>query len=95
VNIIVDSPRRSSEPREASASGKDAEKLPEHNTASSSGTKRSAGEESSSTSDSSSFFVRNADPEAVATELEAKPTAVRLGGKIVKSLRFESQDREL
>ena len=38
--------------------------------------------------------MRNADPEAVATELGAKPTAVRLGGKIVKSLCFESRDRE-
>ena len=61
---------------------------------SSSGTKGSVGEKSSSTSDSSSFFVRNADHEAVATELGAKPTAVRLGGKIVKSLCFESRDPE-
>ena len=91
VNDVVDSPRRSPTPHEASASGKDAEK---QNTASSSGTKGSGGEESSSTSDSSSFFVHNADPEAVATKLGAKPTAVRLGGKIVKSLRFESRDRE-
>ena len=30
----------------------------------------------------------------MATELGAKPTAVRLGGNIVKSLRFESRDRE-
>ena len=44
--------------------------------------------------DSSSFFVRNADPEAVATELGAKPTVVHLGCKIVKSLHFESRDRE-
>ena len=91
VNIVVDSPHRSPAPREASASGKDAEK---QNTASSSGTKGSGGEESSSTSDSSSLFVRNADPEAAAAELGAKPTAVRLGGNIVKSLRFESRDRE-
>ena len=62
--------------------------------ASSSGTKGNSGEESSSTSDSSSFFVRNADPEAVAVVLGAKPAAVRLGGKIIKSLRFESRDRE-
>src|SRR6185503_4283336 len=94
VNIVIDSPRRSSAPPQVSASGKDAEKLPEQNTTSSSGTKKSVGEESSSTSDSSSFFVCNADPEAVATELGAKPTAMRLGGKIVKSLHFESWDRE-
>ena len=91
VNIVVDSPRRSPAPREASASGKDAKK---QNTVSSSGMKGSGGEESSSTSDSSSFFVRNADPEAAAAEFGTKPTAVRLGGNIVKSLRFESRDRE-
>ena len=94
VNIVIDSPRRSPAPREVSASGKDAEKLPEHNTASSSGTKRSAGEDSSSTSDSNSFFARNADPEEAATELGAKPTAMRLVSKIVKSLQFEGRDRE-
>ena len=92
VNIVIDSPHRSSAPPQVSASGKDAKKLTEQNTASSSGTK--GDEESSSTSNSSSFFVRNADLEAVATELGAKPTAVRLGGKIVKSLHFESRDRQ-
>ena len=81
-------------PPQVSATGKDAETLPEQNTASSSGTKGSVGEESSSTSDSSSFFVRNADPDAVGMEFGAKPTTVRLGGKIVKSLRFESRGRE-
>ena len=91
VNIIVDSPRHSPAPCEASAYGKDAEK---QNMASSSGMKGSGGEESSSTSDSSSFFIRNAGPEAAAAELRAKPTAVCLGGNIVKSLRFESRDRE-
>ena len=30
----------------------------------------------------------------MATELGAKPTAVRLGGNIVKSLRFKSRDCE-
>ena len=45
-------------------------------------------------SDSSSFCVRNADPEAAVVELRAKPTTMRLGGNIVKSLRFESWDRE-
>ena len=94
VNIVIDSPRRSSAPPQVSASGKDAEKFPEQNTASTSGTKESVGEESSSTSDSSSFFVRNANPEVVALELGAKPTAVRLGCNVVKSLRFESRDRE-
>ena len=63
-------------------------------TRSSSGAKGSGDKASSSSSDSSSYFVRDADPEAVASELGAKPTAVRLGGNIVKSLRFESQDRE-
>ena len=87
VNDVVDSPRRSPAPHEASASGKDAEK---QNTASSSGTKGSGGEESSSTSDSSSFFVRNADPEVAAAELGVKPTPVHLGGNIV-NLRFESR----
>jgi hypothetical protein len=91
VNIVVDSPRRSLAPCEASASGKDDEKK---NTASSSRRKGSGGEESSSTSDSSSFFVRNTDPEAAAAELGVNPTAVRLGGNIIKSLRFESWDRE-
>ena len=100
---MVDSPRRSSLPRGAATSGKEAE-VPSEKPAealsspgkstSSSGAKRSGGGDSSSSSDSSSFFVRNADPEAVATELGAKPTAVRLGGNIVKSLRFERRDRE-
>jgi len=56
--------------------------------------KGDGGEESSSSSDSSSYFVRDADPEAVAVELGAKPTAVRLSGNVIKSLRFESRDRE-
>ena len=101
VNIVVDSPRRSSLPRGAPTSGKETEVPSGKNaeaspsaekSASSSGTKRSGGEGSSSSSDSSSFFVRDADPEAVALELGAKPTVVRLGGNIVKSLRFESRD---
>ena len=70
VNIIVDSPRHSPAPCEASAYGKDAEK---QNMASSSGMKGSGGEESSTTSDSSSFFIRNADPEAAAWSLERSP----------------------
>ena len=63
-------------------------------TRSSSGAKGSGDKASSSSSDSSSYFVRDADPEAVATELGAKPTAARLSGSIVKSLRFESRDHE-
>ena len=55
---------------------------------------KSGSEGSSSSSDGSSFFVRDADPEATAMELGAKHTAVLLGGNIVKSLRFESRDRE-
>jgi len=102
VNVVVDSPRRSSLPRGAPTSGKeaevpsgkDAEASPSaEKSASSSGTKGSGGEGSSSSSDSSSFFVR--DAEAAALELGPKPTAVRLGENIVKSLRFESRDREL
>jgi len=103
VNVVVDSPRRSSLPRGAPTSGKEAE-VPSEKTAeassspekstSSSGAKKSGGGDSSSSSDSSSFFVRDADLEAAAMELGAKPTAVRLGGNIVKSLRFESRDRE-
>ena len=62
--------------------------------ASGSGTKGSDGEDSSSSSDSNNYFVRNVDPEAVATELGAKPTVIRLGGNIVKSLHFESRDSE-
>jgi len=103
VNVVVDSPRRSSLPRGAPTSGKEAE-VPSEKTAeassspekstSSSGAKKSGGGDSSSSSDSSSFFVRDADPEVAAMELGAKPTAVRLGGNIVKSLRFESRDRE-
>ena len=62
--------------------------------ASSSGAKGSGGKDSSSSLDSSRYFVRDADPEAVASELGAKPTAVHLSGNIVKSLRFESRDRE-
>jgi len=80
---------------EASPSaGKNAEASPSAEKSTSSRTKGSGGEGSSSSSDSSSFFVRDADPEAAAVELGAKPTAVRLGGNIVKSLRFESRDRE-
>jgi len=103
VNVKVDSLHRSSPRREAPTSskepkapfGKDAEAPPSHVTVvSSSGTKRCGGEGSSSLSNSSSFFVRDADPEAVAMELGAKPAAVHLGGNIVKSLRFESWDRE-
>ena len=96
-------PRRSSLPRGAATSGKEA-KVPFEKpvealsspgkSTSSSGMKRSGGGDSSSSSDSSSFFVRDADLEAAAMELGAKPTAVRLGGNIVKSLRFESRDRE-
>ena len=100
---MVDSPRRSSLPRGAPTSGKeaevpsgkDAEASPSaEKSASSPGTKGSGGEGSSSSSDSSSFFVRDADPEAAALELGAKPTIVRLGGNIVKSLHFESWDRD-
>src|SRR6185312_7526978 len=40
------------------------------------------------------YFVRNANPKAVATELGAKPTTMRLGGNIIKSLHFESRDRD-
>ena len=100
---IVDSPRRPSSTCEAPAASKEAEVPSGKDTeapaspekvASSSGTKGSGGEGSSSSSDSSSYFVRDADPEAVAVELGAKPTAVHLGGNVVKSLRFESRDRE-
>ena len=103
VNVVADSPRRSSPPRGAPTSGKEAEVSSGKNaeassssrkSSSSSDTKKSGGEGSTSSSDSSSFFVRDADPEAAAVELGAKPTAVRLSGNIVKSLRFESQDRE-
>ena len=103
VNVVVDSPRRLSPPRGAATSSKEAE-VPSEKPAealsspgkstSSSGAKRSGGGDSSSSSDSSSIFVRDADPEATAVELGAKHTAVLLGGKIVKSLRFESRDRE-
>ena len=89
VNVMVDSPHRSSPPRGAATSGKEAE-VPSEKPAealsspgkstSSSGAKRSGGGDSSSSSDSSSFFVRDADPEAAAVELGAKPTAVRLAG---------------
>ena len=103
VNVIVDSPRCSSLPCGAPTSGKEAEVPSRENakaspsaekSASSSRTKGSGGEGSSSSSDSSSFFVHDGDPEAAAVELGAKLTAVRLGGNIIKSLRFESRDRE-
>ena len=81
--------------RSRSAFRKNAEAPPSpEKSASSSGTKGSGGEGSSSSLDSSSFFVRDADLEAAAVELGAKLTAVRLGGNIIKSLRFESRDRE-
>ena len=41
-----------------------------------------------------SLGVSIAHEEAAAAELGAKPMAVRLGGNIVKSLSFESWDRE-
>ena len=103
VNIVADSPRRSSSPRAAPITGQEAEvsfgkkgeaASSSRKTASSSDVKKSGSESSSNSSDSSSFFVRDNDPEATAVELGAKPTAVRLGGNIVKSLRFESRDRE-
>ena len=89
VQIEVDSRRRSPAVREAP-------KAPSaQDTAfSSSEDEGNNGEGSSSSSDSSSYFVRNADLEAVANELGAKPAAVRFGGNIVKSLHFESRDRE-
>jgi hypothetical protein len=93
--IEVDSPRRSPAARETDMLGHDTKAPSQHDT-SSSGSRNggNGGDNSSSSSDSSSYFVRNADPEAVATELGAKPTAVRLGDNIVKSLRFESRDHE-
>ena len=93
--IEVDSPRRYPAARETDTLGHDTKAPSQHDT-SSSGSRNggNGGDNSSSSSDSSSYFVRNADPEAVATELGAKPTAVRLGGNIVKSLCFESRDRE-
>jgi len=103
VNIGADSPRRSSSPRAAPITGQEAEvsfgkkgeaASSSRKTASSSDVKKSDSESSSSSSDSNSFFVRDDDPEATAVELGAKPTAVRRGGNIVKSLRFESRDRE-
>jgi len=90
VNVVVDSPCCSSLPHGAPTSGKEAEVPSGKNaeaspsaekSASSSRTKGSGGEGSSSSSDSSSFFVRDADPEAAVVELSAKPTAVRLGGE--------------
>jgi len=93
--IEVDSSRRSPAARETDTLGHDT-KAPSQHDMSSSGSRNGGndGNNSSSSSDSSSYFVRNTDPEAVATELGAKPTAVRLGGNIVKSLRFESRDRK-
>jgi len=93
--IEFDSPRRSPAARETDTLGHDTKAPSQHDT-SSFGSRNggNGGDDSISSSDSSSYFVRNADPEAVATELGAKPTAVRLGGNIVKSLRFESRDRK-
>ena len=66
--------------REVPASGQDAKAPSTLDKASSSSEDRgSDGEGESSSSDSSSYFVRDADPEVVAVELGAKPTAVRLG----------------
>jgi hypothetical protein len=90
VQVEVISPCHSPAAREADALGHDTKASSQHDTSSSG----SGSEGSSSSSDSSSYSVRNADPEAVATELGAKPTAVRLGGNVIKSLRFESGDRE-
>jgi hypothetical protein len=87
VNIDAKSPHRSPAVREASAAGRDTK-------AASSKDEGSSGEGSSSSLDSSSYFVRDADPEIEANELGTKPTAVRLGGKVVKCLRFESRDCE-
>jgi len=81
--------------RKVPASGQDAKASSARDKASSSSEARgSYGEDESSSSDSSSYFVRDAHPEVVAVELGAKPTAMHLGGNIVKSLRLESRDRE-
>jgi len=91
---IEDSPHCSLAAHEAPRTGPDAGAPSVHEVASSGSGNEGGSGDSSSSSDSSSYFVRDADPESVAAELGAKPTAVRLGGNIVKSLRFESRDRE-
>jgi len=79
VQIEVDKPRRSPATCEAPAFGQDAKAPSAWDTASSSSEDEgNSGEGSSGSSDSSSYFVRNADPEAVANKLGAKPAAVRL-----------------
>jgi len=95
VQIEVVSSHRSPAAREADALGHDTKAPSQHDTSSSGfGNEGNSGNDSSSSSDSSSYFIRNADPEAVATELGAQPTAMHLSGNVIKSLRFESGDRE-
>jgi len=87
-------PHRSLAARKAPPTGPEAGVPSVHEVASSGSGNEGGSGDSSSSSDSSSYFIRDADPENVAAELGAKPTAVRLGGNIVKSLRFERRDRE-
>jgi hypothetical protein len=87
VHVIIDlpAPKRASRPEEAGTSGN--ERLSDAAvTAPAVSEAKSTGADSSSSSDSSSYFVRDANPDVVAYELGAKPTALRLGGNIVKSL---------
>jgi hypothetical protein len=95
VQVEIDSPAPAPAQREGHDVVKESEKAAARISVSpDSGAKGMDVEGDRNSLDSSSYFVRVADPEAFATELGAKPTAVHLGGNVVKSLRFESRDRE-